>query len=419
MTSFAQLDHGEGLEKAAVGGLVRGLHTLVRDGLWKTLGRTAKPSHTGLRALGNKASRAFYNPATNKSTGLGKLGMGYGFAGMVSPLAGINLPGSNLAFMAASPGYGTLFSAPNVIKSLRANNDHNRQRMQDDARIGAQMAGADLLGWSQANPHIATKRDLFSQYARQINPQIGSQMDYYRGGQYKDPGKLKQLGWFFNDSDQLVRDRLDKNILGFMNKSGGMRKSAAPILGRFLAGAGKGLKWGAGGGATLGAGGAMFDSENDTFGSAIKKTLRGAALGAGVGSGAGGILKAFGGTKNVLPWLGVGAGAYGVGKASLSDKPYNESDAISRGYVAAQMKMQDKLNNMGGFQRFMVGMDPSLIAPHLEKALPGTMGMMQNTYGPVRPGFLGRMMGVSQNSKNPDAGVNYVTYDANGGSHYL
>ena len=110
-----------------------------------------------------------------------------------------------------------------------------------------------------------------------------------------------------------------------------------------------------------------------------------------------------------------------LGHAIFRDKPYDETRAQSQGYAAAASKMQKELDQMGGFKRFMVGLDPSLMANTIDKQLPGTIAQWQRTHGQAyRPGFFGRMAGMpSGPGTNPDANVNYFQTDAAGARHYL
>ena len=372
MTPFAQLDERTDLTKAAANprSFFKGLDTLVRNGLWQTLGSTAKADHTGLRALGNRTSRLFakqkLDPSTGKamidpktgkamwgSTNLAKGLTGYGLAGMAAPLAGVNLPGSDLAFNTIMPGMGALFSAPGAITAARASTGKNQQLLREDVTRGARTAAGDLISLAHQDPNFAKQRDLFSQYVRHTSPELADMADNYRQGGIKPMGGWDGMSALFSDPQKLINNRVDMNIQNMLGKSGSV-------------------------------GGAVW-----------------------------------GGAKKVFPWLFPTLGVGMVGQSLLSEKPYDETQAQSRGYAGATTKLQDKLNGMTGMQRFLVGLDPSLMTRQIEQQMPGTLAQWEQNNGQkYQPGFLGKMTG-GMPGEDPTANVSYYQMDAAGQRKYL
>jgi hypothetical protein len=215
MTAFAQLAHDAGLTKAASGGtMLRGLHRLVREGVWKRVADSAKPG-----SFWGKTSRLFHDPVANKMTMLNKGLMGYGLTGMGAQFAGYDLPGSNLAMTASTPVLGALFAAPGLITSARANRPGNQARIREDALVGARGAGSDMMSLGQMDSRFLTQPGLAQQYLRERDADTANLVDKYRTGPHQPMSRWKRMQALFENPDALIGDGVDKRIHGMMAPS--------------------------------------------------------------------------------------------------------------------------------------------------------------------------------------------------------
>jgi len=364
MSPFAQL--GE-LEKSA---FLKGFGKLVRKGVWGS----AKDK-TG-RALANyqqtgKAAPAWLRGLHGTSKFMkGKPGKGlalYGLAGIGGDVTGAyNLPGSQLAFNTTMPGLGTLFSMPGLITAARMSSLENQNRLREDVYSGTRAAAGDLMSLANADHRFVTQPGLYQRYMQSQGtaPGMTDHAAYYSTGKYKPLSGWDSAASLFTDSRDLINDRIDRQIFqslagppvpNWLQKSGGLQKQA----------------W----------------------------------LGT-----------AFRGAKKVFPWVFPALGVGAVGHAALRDKPYDEMDAMSRGYAAGQVKLNDRLNNLTGMERLALRLDPTLVAGRLEKHLPGTIGQWEQQNGRKwQPGWLSNMMDRNRKG-NPSK---FYEYDATGRRHYI
>ena len=330
MTAFAQLAHEADLSKAASGGaMLRGLHRLVRGGVWKRVAENTKPG-----GFWGKTSRLFHDPVADKMTLLNKGLMGYGLTGMGAQAAGYDLPGSNLVMTASTPILGAMFAAPSLITSARANRSGNQARIKEDLLTGARGAGSDMMSLGQMDSRFLTQPNLAHQYLQQNDADTAKLVDKYRTGQHQPMSRWKRMQSLFEDPDALIGDRVDSRISGMiaqppsaMLKSGGVGKALST------------------------------------------------------------------GFSHVFPWLFPTAAVGMIGHAALRDKPYDELDIQRRGYAGAQTKMQQQLGQLSGMERFALKMDPTLFASRLEKQLPGTIGTWEKKHGQqFKPGMISSLV---------------------------
>ena len=212
MTAFAQLAREADMTKSSSGGnILRGLHNLVRDGLWKRVATKTRPG-----SFWGKASRLFHDPVTDKMTTLNKGLMGYGLGGMAAGFAGYDVPGSNLAMNASMPVLGALMTAPSLITAYRANRPGNRAKLQEDMLVGARGAGADMMSLGQMDSDYLTRPGLARQYLRKNDAATADLADQYSSKPYKPLSKLKYIQSLFEDPDTLINDSVDQRMHGLM-----------------------------------------------------------------------------------------------------------------------------------------------------------------------------------------------------------
>lgn len=335
--------------------LLKGLHNMVRHGVWKTVAK-----NTAETSLPGRVSRLFFNPAAGeagKSTLLAKGLAGYGFAGMAEPLTGVDLPGSDLAFNTTMPVLGALFAAPGMITTGRMMSRENQNKLKEDAMSGARTAAGDLITLTQMDPRFATEKGRYSQYLRQYQPELMDMADNYRTGSYKAPTGWHTARMAVNDPQSLINNRVDRHMFDYLR--GGMTKSQS-----------------------------------------LRKQ-------------ANAFTKGFG---HVFPWLFPTAAVGMIGHAALADKPYDVEQATARGYAGAQVKLQEELDKMNTLQRFGVSMDPSLLARKLDEKLPGTLNQWQQSTGQAfRPGWIARIA----DRWNKGGETKFYEYDAAGRRHYI
>ena len=253
MTPFAQLaDPGliKSANKARLLGKGWGLaKDLITKGVWRTAGERA-----GTPGWLKSTSKVFWNPQTKRYTLPYWGSIGYGTAGMVSPmLGGPNLPGSELLFNATMPGLGATLAGAGAIRSGRMALPGNQDAYRQDAMEGGQGAISDFLALVNQSPGVVKHPSLYSQ----AYEGTGMSMDRNRFTQpYKKPGWWRTAGNFFMNPHAFIDDQVTREVRDYLNKSGSVEKQAVwPIIGaigrglmtggRFLGkGIGKGVTWG-------------------------------------------------------------------------------------------------------------------------------------------------------------------------------
>lgn len=349
MTPFALLGDQE-LSKSA---MLRGLHNLVRGGVWKHIAERTAP-----KGLMGRAARLFHNPITDKSTVLSKALTGYGLTGLGAQFAGYDLPGSNLAFNLSTPILGSLFTAPSLVTAMRANTAANKQKLQEDLQLGARNAGSDMMSLGYADPKFLTQPGLAQQYLRQNDPATAKLVDQYSSGTYKPMTRLHRMQSLMENPQELINNQVDKHMHGML----------APT---------------------------------NNFG--LNKSGMAKAIGTGF--------------SHAFPWLFPTLGVGMLGHSILSDKPYDEAAIRARGYAGGQTKIQQELSGLNGAERFALQLDPSLFATKLEAKMPGVIGQWeQQNKQQFRPGMIsgltsGWKKGGDTDYYNYDAagGRNYLT----------
>jgi len=304
-----------------------------------------------------------------KSTLLSKGLTGYGFAGMASPMMGVDLPGSSLAFNTTMPGLGALFAAPSLVTAGRMGMQKNKDRLAGDIELGADNAVNDLMTLGLGNPNQITNPGFYNDAISGYYPELDQIRNRYATGNIAPMSNWRKAQSLFDNPQDLTNNKVDQKIglwnrldrdfgdpSWLLNKSGSMQKEAL----------GKALWTGA-------------------------KTLGNWAA----------------------PALGLGA----IGHAALSDKPYDVDEATNRGYAAAQLKLQGKLSNMTGLQRFGVRMDPTMLMREIEKQRPGAIAKWEASTGAkYQPGWMSSIADRFS-SGNIDK-QEFYTYDADGKRHY-
>jgi hypothetical protein len=363
MTPFAQLSPVEKSAKAALGKYAwRGLKSLFNNGVWGSAGKLVDKAQA--RSWAGQPAWSALGGASKIMRGKVGQGLGlYGLGGMVTEMAGgPSLPGSTYAMYAGMPGLAAMMGTGNSMLLARAGSDKHRQAMKNDVTSGAQMAGGDFLTAMQQS---GGRLDLdgYNQFLRDNGRYMGM-ADQYRTGSYNPMGINSTFKSWLENPQQIINDRMDREIFGRMQKGASGGKAALA----------KGL---------------------------------------------------WKGTKNVgghaLKWMTpvFGAGAIGYG---MFGKPYDEDEAITRGYAAGQAGIQQKLQGMSGFERMMLGLDPSLAAHGVESAIPGTIGAWQGRGdGHYSPGWISRMTGMvpAGYSSQKDHTPRYYEMDAAGRPHYV
>lgn len=114
----------------------------------------------------------------------------YGTAGMLSPMAGINLPGSQLAMFAGMPGWGAASAAPDLIRTGRLATGNHNQAIERDARTGAQDAAVDFLSLMHTRPDIFER----GSYRRELND-VGATNVLNAADQFRTGRLAQNSGW--------------------------------------------------------------------------------------------------------------------------------------------------------------------------------------------------------------------------------
>ena len=327
-------DHKHLMEKSARG-FWGGLNKLVTKGSWSFLDDAAKASTGRLSKI---------RPVTQVMSGKPMRYAGYyGLAGMLSPFAGINLPGSHLAMGLSMPGFEAIRMGGNAIRTARMGSAKNQQALRADVERGAQQAGQDFISALQQDPSVAYQSGRFRSFLEQQG-RHPAMLDYYRNNTYKPMSTWGKIKAGLNNPQNLVSNQTDKRIWEQMGKS---------------------ASWG----------GTVFGK--------------------------------------VLPWtfgiLGTGAAAH----AAFSN-PYDRDQAQQRGYSAAQIKMQDRLNGLSKWERFGLQLDPTMAVDKLESVMPGTISGWENSTGQqFQRGWLSNL----RNGKPEDQ--KFYTWDAYGNRKYI
>ena len=124
------------------------------------------------------------------------------------------------------------------------------------------------------------------------------------------------------------------------------------------------------------------------------------------------------GAKTALPYLFPAVGLGAVGASVLKDKPYDVEAARNRGYVAGQLKLEDKLKTFSGMQRFGLKMDPTMLARSIEQQRPGSIANREQSTGQqFQPGWMSSL--IDRFSTNKPEAQDYYQYDMAGKRHYL
>jgi hypothetical protein len=355
MSAFRQLG---GLTKSAGGKtdlLLKGLKSLYSHGAWKTLGQVAergvsRPGALGTVARGTKGVADAMN---------GKLGLGlglYGATSMFTPLTGVSLPGSDLAFNLGMPIIGGMDTAANLITASRANTPAMREKIRQDALAGARGAGADFISVANARPDVLQGA---GQYASFLNSQGVKVPDFksFAPSVEEKPSGWKLFREAASEPEKLIEHQVKREAANQIDKSAGLTHFAKNLFPRI-----------------------------------------------------GGVL------HHVMTPLIVGGSVYGLSKSILSDKPYDEQAVRQIGYDAAQANIQKKLGEMNPLERLAVKFDPSLAVRKIEKALPGTIkGWEANTGTRFQPGLLSSTV----DALTPGGQTRFYSMDAAGNQNFV
>lgn len=397
---------GPSKEAALGGGLLRrGAKSLFRNGFWSTAARGGEKlvARGGRGAILGKGIAGTANTVKKVSPVLGA----YGMAGMVADPFGYDLPGSELAFNTAMPGWGALVSAPGAIRSGRLASGDYDAAIKEDAQAGARYAGQHFIEATQRDGRTAYDADSFKKFLDANGIDTRSAERYTNGEPLPRPSWWHRLGNTFNDPTANVIPHVQQGILDQMNKgaSDEMEKQAWMAAAR---GAWK-LRRAVGSSAARGVG------------------LGKGALGAETGNRAHAAWDATKAVAKARPTFNrVAGGAFTtamVGSSALdgydavtSDKPYDEERIQQEGYDGAQAAIRDRLSKLTPFERRMAQMDPSLSVNRLEQQMPGSIaGWEQQKGQPYQQGILGSVSQAWQGRGTPE----FYSTDSSGNRHYL
>lgn len=127
------------------------------------------------------------------------------------------------------------------------------------------------------------------------------------------------------------------------------------------------------------------------------------------------IMAAGGNAMRLMMVPAVGASAYAIGDAALSDKPYDPDMAMREGYMGAQQAVANKLDSLSGAKRLALKVDPSLAVGELERFAPGSVKRWEQATGVShQPGWISAMM----ENWRKGGRQSFFTYDAAGNRHY-
>ena len=213
-------------KQAAAVGLLK---NLVRSGVWKTVG-TAAAKHVAKPGVGGSAARALQGTANVLGGKVGTALGAYGMAGMVSPLAGVNLPGSSLLMNVAMPGWGAAFTAPSLISSARLNSDATKKKIADDAQAGARNAASDFISLTSYDPRTASDANQYRKLLQQNGVDSKAADEYLKGTRAKPMSRWETLGNLFENPDGLVGHEVRKQVQDALHKQAGI----GSVLGKAL-----------------------------------------------------------------------------------------------------------------------------------------------------------------------------------------
>lgn len=247
MTPFAALE-----KQANAGRLIRaGIGGLWRNGAWKTLGQAAAKGVSKPGIIGS-AARAAQPVARVMNGGVGKALGGYGIAGMVSPLFGVDLPGSSLAMNLGMPIFGAANTATNLITGARAGSEKGRAAIKKDLDAGASRAAQDFISGLHVNPNVASDPRAYREFSEQIGRGM-SGADTYTNGQYKPLNGISYLRTLLDDPNEVIRNKVRMQVQ--QQLPGIMKQAMFGRVGKVFGNVMQGL---AAGGVTLGLGNAIF-----------------------------------------------------------------------------------------------------------------------------------------------------------------
>lgn len=322
------------MEKSARG-FWGGLNKLVTKGSWSFLDDAAKASTGRLGKI---------RPITKVMSGKPIRYAGYyGLAGMVSPLAGINLPGSSLALGLSMPGFEAMRMGGNAIRTARMGSIKNQNALRADVDFGARQAGQDFISSLQHDPSVTYQSGQFRRFLEQQG-RSPAMLDYYRDKQYRPMSTWDKIKSGLNNPQDLINSKTDGAIYNHLNKS-------ASWMGKL--------------------------------------------------------------TGTALPWA---FGALGLGGASYAafSNPYDKQEAQQRGYAAAQMQMQNRINNLTGMERFGLQLDPTMAVNRLEKYMPGITSDWEKSNGQdFNKGWLSKLRSTKPEDQE------FYTWDAYGNRRYI
>lgn len=338
-----------------------GAKALAGNGVWKSVGEsTAKRMAAG---NGGAMTRGL-NSAARVMTGTPGKAMGaYGIAGMLSPLAGIDLPGSQLAMNATMPVWGLASMAAPAITGARMADKQNQDALKNDTLEGARRAGQDFITMLHGRPDALASGKAYRDALGQAGVNL-SGTDSYLNNEYghrEQPGWFRRLAGFITDPQEAINYATREKIQAEFNKQAAFIPGAAKALGKSFSRVG------------------------------------------------GGIGRAF----TPLAMLATGAGVVG---AATADKPYDADAAMQEGYAAANAAISKKLDNQTMLQRIAMRADPTLAVGKLQQLDPNLVTQWENSTGmKYRPGWLSSIKDAWTTGGRPS----YFTYDAAGDRHYI
>lgn len=389
-----------------------------QSGTWSALGSLAGrvASRGGMFSrLATKAAPVF--GGLNKASPY--LGM-YHLAGSIAKPLGVNLPGYQAAGAVGMPGISALGAAPNLIRTARMASGNYDNAIKGDVTQGAQFAGADLMDQFK-DPNMIHHPEGFLQ-----------QLASAPGAHYTRPptqyGVWDRLGQAFSDPTQLAIPQVRQEIYNRLQTKQGFSMAAkafgkvAPMIGRMASKAAPAIEnAGArvgGWGSRMGQWGSKVAPVAENLGAAVPKMESAAdgLISANVGrwgprlGHAGAVPAAAGAAEAAAPaagkwWQGKGWGRAGTavkmaplaltaydGYKAMSDSPYDRERMMQEGYNGAMQGFGQQYSRTNGFQRFALGLDPSMLAGRINTAIPGSMAEWQRANGhPYDPGWLSQI----------------------------
>ena len=234
-------------KQAALGAALKGL---LRSGVWKTVGN-ATAGKLANKGLSGVAARGLNNTSKFMGGRGGNALQAYGMAGLVSPLAGVELPGSSLALGLSTPGWGAAMSAAPLITSARLNSAEMQRKIEDDAQQGARNAASDFISAAAHDPRSAHDAARYRGLLEQNGVNFAGADEYEKGTRVRPMSAWSTLGGVFENPDKLIANKVQQRVQGFIDKE-------ANILSSTMRTAGKVLPWVFGASTLAGAGHAML-----------------------------------------------------------------------------------------------------------------------------------------------------------------